>query len=176
MTRAARSLRAAPVDRLAPDHLARGAGVRAAEQRIAFVARVLDDLIRVPGTQRRFGLEPVMGLVPWLGDLVSAAIGAWIILEARRFGLPGPVIGRMVAYVVLDLVVGAIPLLGDVFDFAFKSNSRNLALFRRHAMNPQASTTGDRAFLAGLALLLLGVVWLLVLLVQAALDTLSRAL
>jgi hypothetical protein len=178
MTRASRSFRAAPIQRLGPaaEREARIDGLRAAERRIAIVARVLDDLVRIPGTSRRVGLEPIMGLVPWLGDIVSAVIGAWIVLEARRYGMPGAVVARMIAHVVIDLVVGLVPVIGDLFDFAFKSNSRNLALFRRHALDPQASTTGDRAFLAGLVLLLLGIVWLAVIAVQALLDAVARAI
>ena len=84
------------------------------------------------------------------------------ILEAARFRLPGVVLARMVVNTVVDLVVGAIPLIGDAFDFIFKSNTRNLALFRRHATDPGASTTEHRAFLAGLVLLLVGLLWLAV--------------
>ena len=133
-----------------------------AERRIALVARVLDELITIPGTHHRFGLDSIVGLIPGVGDLASAAVGGWIILEAARLRLPGVVLARMVVNTVVDLVVGAIPLVGDAFDFIFKSNTRNLALFRRHATDPGASTTEHRAFLAGLVLLLVGLLWLAV--------------
>ena len=140
--------------------------IRAAETRIRWLALLLDDLVEIPGTGRRIGLGPVIGLVPWIGDLVAAAPGAWLILEAARFRMPASVLGRMVVNLLVDLVVGMIPILGDLFDFGFKSNVRNLELFRRHASDPDASTADHRRFLAGLLLLVLGVVlllgWLLV--------------
>jgi hypothetical protein len=146
---------------------ARGAGTRSlsvqdAERRIAFVARILDELVTIPGTRQRLGLDSVVGLIPGVGDLASAAVGAWIILEASRFRLPGVVLARMVVNTVVDLVIGAVPLIGDLFDVVFKSNTRNLALFRRHATDPGASTTEHRLFLAGLALIFIGLLWLAV--------------
>lgn len=140
-------------------------GIRAAETRIRWLAVMLDDLVEIPGTGRRIGLGPVVGLIPWIGDLIAAAPGAWLILEAARFRLPPIVLTRMVVNLLVDLVVGAIPLVGDVFDFGFKSNLRNLELFRRHALDPDSSTRDHRVFLGGLLLLALGVVlalgWLL---------------
>jgi hypothetical protein len=141
---------------------ARSASIEDAERRIAFMARLLDDLVTIPGTRRRFGIDSVVGLIPGIGDVASAAVGAWIIVEASRFRLPGVVLARMVINTIVDLVIGAIPLLGDAFDFVFKSNTRNLALFRRHATDPGASTTEHRAFLAGLVLVLVGLLWLAV--------------
>jgi hypothetical protein len=138
----------------------RPARIDEAERRIALVARVLDDLVTIPGTRQRVGLDSVVGLIPGIGDFASAAVGAWIILEASRFRLPGVVLVRMVINTAVDFVVGAVPLLGDLFDVVFKSNTRNLALFRRHATDPGASTTEHRAFLIGLGLVLLGLVWL----------------
>ena len=141
---------------------ARTPSIADAERRIALVARVLDELITIPGTRQRFGLDAIVGLIPGVGDLASAAVGGWIIVEASRFRLPGVVLARMVVNTVVDLVIGSIPLLGDVFDVVFKSNTRNLALFRRHATDPGASTTEHRAFLAGLVLVLVGLIWLAV--------------
>jgi hypothetical protein len=132
-----------------------------AERRLTFLARFMDDLVPVPGTGRRIGIDAVVGFIPGVGDLATAAVGAWTIAEARRFGLPGPVIGRMVVNLALDLVVGAIPILGDLFDVAFRSNRRNLELFRHHATSPSASVSGHRAFLAGILLTVVGLGWLL---------------
>ena len=134
---------------------------RAAERRIGRVTHALDDLIAVPGTPVRVGLDPIIGLIPVVGDVVSGIVGAWVIGEAARFGVPRIVLGRMVVNLAVDLAIGAIPLLGDLFDVAFRSNTRNLALFRRHALEPDASTRGDQAFFVGLALLVVGVVWLI---------------
>ena len=146
----------------APGAGARSPSVQDAERRIAFVARILDELVTIPGTRQRLGLDSVVGLIPGIGDLASAAVGAWIILEASRFRLPGVVLARMVINTVVDLVIGAVPLVGDLFDVVFKSNTRNLALFRRHATDPGASTTEHRLFLVGLLLVLFGLLWLAV--------------
>ena len=135
--------------------------LRAAERRIALVSRVLDDLVEVPGTGRRIGLDPLLGLVPVVGDAASAIASIWIIVEAARFRLPRIVLARMIVNATVDLVLGAIPLLGDLFDFVSKANARNLELFRRHASEPGASTADQRAFFAGVGLVLLGVLWLM---------------
>ena len=134
----------------------------AAERRIGRVTKVLDELIEVPGTSIKVGLDPVIGLIPVAGDAVSALVGGWLILEASRFGIPRVVLARMVLNLAVDLGIGAIPILGDLYDIAFRSNSRNLALFRRHALDPAASTRGEQALLVGLALLIVGLVWLIV--------------
>jgi Domain of unknown function (DUF4112) len=130
------------------------------ERRFSAVSRVMDELVAVPGTSIRVGLDPLVGLVPVVGDAISAAVGFWLIAEATRFGIPRIVVGRMVANTVVDLAVGAIPFLGDLFDVVSRSNSRNLALFRRHALDPTASTRGERVALAGLVILVVGLLWL----------------
>ncbi len=132
----------------------------AAEARIGRVTHVLDELVTVPGTSQRIGLDPVVGLIPVVGDVVAAVVGMWVIAEAARFGIPRVVLGRMMVNLVVDLVIGAIPFLGDLYDVAFRSNSRNLGLFRRHALDPDASTRGEQALLFGLVLVAVGIVWL----------------
>lgn len=134
---------------------------RAAERRIERVTHALDELVGIPGTPVKVGLDPIIGLIPVVGDAVAGIVGAWVIGEAARFGIPRVVLARMVVNLVIDLAIGAIPLLGDLYDVAFRSNSRNLALFRRHALEPNASTRGDRAFFAGMALLFVGILWLI---------------
>ena len=139
---------------------ARAARFAAFERRFAAVSRVMDELVAVPGTSVRIGLDPIVGLVPVVGDAISAAVGFWLIAEATRFGVPRIVVGRMVVNTVVDLAIGAIPLLGDLFDVVSRSNSRNLALFRRHALDPTASTRGEQVALAGLLILVVGLLWL----------------
>ena len=134
----------------------------AAERRIGRMTHLLDELIEVPGTSIKVGLDPVIGLIPVAGDAFSALAGGWIILEASRFGLPRVVLARMVINLALDLGIGAIPLLGDAYDLLFRSNSRNLDLFRKHALDPAASTRGEQALFIGLGLLIVGIVWLVV--------------
>lgn len=140
----------------------RTARLAAADRRIAFVSRLLDDLVTVPGTRHRIGADSIVGLIPGAGDLVSALVGVWIIGEAARFRLPKIVLARMVVNTGVDFVLGVVPILGDLFDVVFRSNTRNLELFRRHAADPGASTASHRAFLGGLALIVLGLVLLVV--------------
>jgi hypothetical protein len=133
----------------------------ASERRIKRVTTMLDELVTVPGTSQRVGIDPLIGLIPVVGDAVAAGVGLWVIGEAARFGVPRIVLGRMVVNLLLDLAIGAIPLLGDLYDVAFRSNSRNLALFRRHALDPDSSTRREQGFFVGLLALLIGIVWLL---------------
>ncbi len=137
---------------------------RAFERRYAAVSRLLDDLVPIPGTSQRIGLDPIIGLVPWIGDLISAAVGFWLIAEASRFRIPSVVLVRMIVNTTVDLVVGAMPFVGDLFDVVSRSNSRNLELFRRYATDATASTAEHRAFLGGLALVVIGLIWLAALL------------
>lgn len=132
----------------------------AAERRIGRVTHVLDELVSVPGTPIKVGLDPVIGVIPIAGDALAALVGVWVILEASRFGIPRVVLGRMIANLVLDLGIGAIPLIGDAYDLLFRSNSRNLELFRRHALDQGASTRGEQAFFVGLVVLAIGLMWL----------------
>lgn len=152
---------------------ARSERFQAVERRIGRVTRLLDDVIRVPGTDVRVGLDPVIGMVPVVGDAVTALAGAWVIAEAARFGIPRIVLARMVVNLLADLGIGAIPVIGDVYDVVFRSNARNLDLFRRHALDPGATTRGERAFLLGLVLVIIGALWLALVLLGVALDWLS---
>jgi Domain of unknown function (DUF4112) len=149
---------------------ARTERVLAAERRIGAVAHLLDDLVRVPGTGIRLGLDPVIGLVPVLGDLTSALVSAWIVIEAARFRLPGVVLARMIMYATVDFLIGLVPFLGDVFDFGFKANTRNLALFHRHAVDPGASTASSWALVGGVVLVFAGLLWLGIVLISQLLS------
>jgi hypothetical protein len=105
------------------------------EQRIARIdalATLMDTAFLVPGTQVRFGLDGLIGLVPGIGDAITTVISLYIVNEARALGAPPWLIARMIANVALDGVVGAVPLVGDVFDVAFRANRRNMALLRAH--------------------------------------------
>jgi hypothetical protein len=106
-------------------------------------ARLLDTAFRVPGTRIRFGWDPIIGLIPGLGDLVGPAYSVLILVTAIRLGIPRIVLVRMLLTVMVDVAVGAIPVVGDLFDVAWKSSQWNLALLERHAHSPRAPTTGD---------------------------------
>jgi hypothetical protein len=130
------------------------------ERRIGRVTGLLDDLVRIPGTNQRVGFDPLIGLIPGVGDLATAIVGGWIILEAARMRIPAIVLARMILNTTVDLVIGAIPFVGDLFDVVSRSNHRNLALFRRYATDDRSGTTEHRLFFAGLVLVLVGALWL----------------
>lgn len=157
---------------------------RTDEQRTRSLAEVealawlLDNSIPVPGTGgRRFGVDAVIGLVPGIGDIVSGALGLIVVWRGSRMGLPRIVVGRMLLNTLLDIAIGAIPILGDAFDLWFKASTRNLGLMRRHLERPETSTRDD--WLA--VLLMVGVVagiivaigWLIVSAVAALVGALS---
>jgi hypothetical protein len=120
-------------------------------ERLRALSRLLDSAFVIPGTRYRFGLDALIGLVPGLGDAVSAVFSGYLILQASRLGAPRSVVNRMIANVALDTVVGWVPLLGDLFDVAWKSNNRNMALLEEHLRQPAAAKAGSRR-----ALVLLG--------------------
>ena len=100
--------------------------------RITALTRLLDSAFVIPGTTRRIGLDSIIGLVPGIGDAVSTALASYIIWEARQLGLPRWKVARMIGNVAVDTTVGAIPLVGDLFDVAFKANRRNIRILREH--------------------------------------------
>ncbi len=108
------------------------------------VATVLDDLVRVPGTRRRVGLDPLLGLLPGVGDWVGWAAASHLLVAAARLGAPTPVILRMAGNALVDAVVGSVPLLGDVFDLGWKANRRNLGLLERVVADPAAAARASR--------------------------------
>lgn len=130
---------------------------------------LLDSAFRVPGTKLTFGLDPILGLVPGLGDLTTPFFAALLLLHAVRLRIPRVVQLRMLINAAIDLAIGVIPFLGDVFDFGWKANVRNLALLERYAQPGSKATRGDWLFvvvviatLAAIALIpLLLTAWLL---------------
>jgi hypothetical protein len=118
------------------------------------LARLLDSAVRIPGTDMRFGLDPVLGLVPGLGDLVGAAMSGYIILLGAQLGAPRMVIARMLANVAIDTVGGSLPVLGDLFDAGWKSNNRNVELLERTLGLPETSRGGSRWLVLGTVLAL----------------------
>lgn len=101
-------------------------------QRLEAVEGVLERLFVLPGINRPIGLDSIVGLIPVVGDVVTASMGAWLVWEARNLGMSKLQLARMAGNVGLDAALGAIPLVGDVFDFAFRSNSRNLRILKRY--------------------------------------------
>jgi hypothetical protein len=127
-------------------------------RRARAVARALDSAIGVPGTKIRFGLDPIFGLVPGAGDIAGAMLSAYIVLIAANKGAPRPVIWRMLGNIAVDTALGSVPVLGDLFDVAYKSNMRNVELLERYASEPTVVERRSR----GLAALVIVIVALLV--------------
>ena len=100
--------------------------------RLDGLATLLDTAFFIPGTNIRFGIDAMIGLVPGIGDVITTAMSLYIVHEARQLGAPRHLIARMLANVALDGVVGAVPLLGDAFDVMWRANRRNMTLLRNH--------------------------------------------
>ena len=101
-------------------------------QRVEAVEAILERSFVVPGINRPVGLDAIVGLIPVVGDVITAAMGAYIVWEARNLGLPKWKLARMAGNVLFDSAVGAVPVAGDFFDFFFRSNTRNLRIIKRH--------------------------------------------
>ncbi|HEY9298499.1 MAG TPA: DUF4112 domain-containing protein, partial [Phormidium sp.] len=96
------------------------------------LSRLMDNAIRIPGIGFRIGLDPIIGLIPGAGDIISTGFSAYIIYLAARFGLPREILQKMIFNIALEATVGSVPLVGDLFDAYYKSNIRNLALLEQH--------------------------------------------
>jgi hypothetical protein len=125
-----------------------------AEARSRAIAYWLDDAFRIPGTRLRFGLDPLIGLIPGLGDIVGGLLSTYIVVEALRTKAPRGLLLRMLANLGIDMMMAAVPIAGDLFDAGWKANSRNLALLRQHIEHPDEARAASRAFMA---LVLVGV-------------------
>ena len=112
--------------------------------------RLLDEAFRVPGTNLRFGWDPIIGLVPWIGDVLTAVLGSAIVVKAHRLRVPGVVQIRMLLNIGIDVLVGVVPVVGDAADFLWKANTKNLALLERHAPQVQPATRGDWLFVVSI--------------------------
>ena len=107
---------------------------------------LLDNAFRVPGTSLRFGWDPILSVVPWAGDVIAALLSCAIVVQAHRMRVPRVVQVRMLLNTAIDVVVGSVPVVGDVADLFWKSNAKNFSLLERHAAEPQPATPSDRLF------------------------------
>src|SRR5688500_16265110 len=121
------------------------------EQRLTVLRRVsgmLDSAMLVPGTPIRFGLDPILGLIPGLGDLVSPLFAIGILWQARDLGIPKVVQLRMIFNVAIDTLIGVVPVVGDLFDVAWQANDMNMALLERHAYEEHRASRGAWVFVS----------------------------
>jgi hypothetical protein len=128
-------------------------------RRIRTLARVLDSAMTIPGTGIRIGVDPILGIIPVVGDLAGAALSGYIVLASARLGAPASTLIRMVINIAIDTVVGSVPVLGDMFDVGWRSNMRNADLLESHLGGSVQSRRANRLVVAGViaGLLLLAV-------------------
>lgn len=119
------------------------------------MVRVMDDLLPIPGTRIRFGLDPILGLLPVGGDVAGAIVAGVILLAAARRGASPAMLARMGGNIAIDTIVGSIPLLGDLFDFGWKANRRNIELLERFQREPTTVRRSSRLILVLVMLALL---------------------
>lgn len=117
---------------IAKDIPGMGNDPRAVRMRVEALEKLLERAFHIPGTKIPFGLDSIIGLVPVLGDLLTAAMGAYIIWEARNLGMSKWQLIRMTANVGIDTAIGAIPIVGDAFDLVWRSNTKNLRIIKKH--------------------------------------------
>lgn len=118
--------------------------------RLRLLSKVMDASIRVPGTDFRFGLDALVGLLPGLGDIIGAVVSGYIVFESARMGATRATLLRMLGNIGLESLAGAVPALGDLFDAAFKANVRNVRLLEAHVSDPTEVTRRSRAKLLGI--------------------------
>jgi hypothetical protein len=139
------------------------------DENLDLLSHLLDDWFRLPGTSIRFGIDGIVGLIPGLGDVLAGLASCIIIVAAWFRGVPYIGLARMVVNLAIDVIVGAIPFIGDAFDIAWKANRRNYALMVRHLRQPRVHTWKDYVFLLCIlaalfvvfAVPLLVIVWLM---------------
>jgi hypothetical protein len=107
--------------------------------RIRLLSRVLDEQFRIPGTTYRVGLDGLLGLIPGVGDAAGALLSTYILYDAIRLGAPSTVLLRMIANIGIDAVGGVIPIVGDIFDMAWKTNKKNVALLHAYVASQRTS-------------------------------------
>ena len=123
-----------------------------------WLALIMDEFVRVPGTQFRFGLDPLIGLVPGLGDTGSALVSAFALIQAVRLGVPKILLARMSVNILVNEIIGIVPIVGDAFSFWFKSNARNYQIIKEHMGAPPVSRRSDWIFVIAVLVLLVVIV------------------
>ena len=123
-----------------------------------WLALIMDEVIRVPGTKFRFGLDPLLGLVPGIGDTSSALVSAFALIQALRLGVPKVLLARMALNILANEVIGIVPVVGDAFSFWFKSNARNYEIIKNHRLGSAPPSKSDWLFVIGVLVALFVVV------------------
>lgn len=128
------------------------------------LARILDSAFEIPGTRFRIGLDPILGLIPGIGDLLGGGFSAYILYLGARAGAPVPVLAQMFLNIALEMLVGTIPILGDLFDMGWKANQRNVDLLEDYLDDPRRTTVSSWVFVAiailAIVALVVATIWL----------------
>ena len=119
-------------------------------KRLRQFSRLLDNIITIPGTKVGIGLDPIIGLLPIGGDFLGLILSFYIIIESVQLGVSKATLGRMVINVIIDFLVGTIPILGDLFDFAWKANVYNIILLEKALTSPHENKKADKSFILAL--------------------------
>ena len=146
------------------------------DENLDLLSHVLDDFIRIPGTSIRFGLDGIVGFIPGIGDLIGGIASCIIIIAAWIRGVSYVTVARMVANVAIEVVVGSVPVLGDMFDIAWRANRRNYALLVGSVNEPRKHTLQSWLFLAAVCVVLAALVILPMLLLTWVFDGLFHSL
>src|SRR5580692_5662980 len=146
------------------------------DEHLDILSHILDDFIQIPGTSIRFGLDGIVGFIPGVGDAIGGIASCIIIVAAWVRGVPSPVLARMVANVVIEVVVGSVPVLGDIFDIAWRANRRNYALLVGSVDEPRKHTVQSWLFLGTLCLVLAALILLPMLLLTWIFGSLIHTL
>jgi len=139
-----------------------------------WLAYIMDEVVRVPGTKFRFGLDPLIGLIPGIGDTSSALVSAFALVQAVRLGVPKVLLMRMALNVLVNEVIGVVPVVGDAFSFWFKSNARNYEIIKTHRLGSSVAKKSDWLFVLGFLVVLVAVVCVGIAISLLALAALGR--
>ncbi|HEX8461788.1 MAG TPA: DUF4112 domain-containing protein [Segetibacter sp.] len=131
-------------------------------RQLDFLAKLMDSQFRVPGTEIRFGLDALIGIIPGAGDLSTFAVSGFMVVMMAQNGASGFVLARMILNILIDAIVGSIPLVGDIFDVAFKANTKNMRLMHEHYQQGRHKGSALKVIIPVLILLLaliIGIIW-----------------
>jgi hypothetical protein len=130
-------------------------------QRVRVLAKLLDNSISMPGTRWKFGFDPIIGLIPVIGDMIGAVLSGYIIVEAARLEVPPFTLARMLVNVGIDTLLGSVPGVGDVFDAVWKANIKNVALLEHHLVVPGGFDREKRSATGSIVLAVIGLLLIL---------------
>jgi hypothetical protein len=137
------------------------------------LATLMDSKFKIPGTGMTFGLDPILNLIPFAGNSITVVISGLLVMNMYRYGVSGKVIVKMIGNIAIDALVGAIPILGNIFDFFFKANNRNVRLLKSHYQEGKHQGSGKGIIIISLVVLLLllaGIIYLGILLLGYIID------